>query len=74
MTENSEVQPTVHVVCRLENLDRRTARFVSEETDTIVSQSSYKPQEKQVPTVVVNLTREEFERRGRPNIVRVHTD
>ena len=72
MTKNTTEEPTVRI-CRLENLDRRTARFVSEETDTIVSQVAYNPQEKKVPKIVVNLTREEFERRGRPNVVTIQT-
>ena len=72
MTENSEVQPTDHRVCQLENLDRRSARFVSKQTDTIKSTNHY-ASDKIVPSVVVTLTREEFERRGRPNVVTIQT-
>ena len=72
MTENSEVQPTDHRVCQLEKLDRRSARFVSERTDTITS-TNYYASDKIVPSVAVTLTREEFERRGRPNVVTIQT-
>ena len=72
MTENSEVQPTDHRICRLEKLDRRSARFVSERTDTIQS-TNYYASDKNVPSIAVTLTREEFERRGRPNVVTIQT-
>ena len=70
MTENSEVQPTDHRVCQLEKLDRRSARFVSERTDTIQS-TNYYASDKNVPSIAVTLTREEFERCGRPHQVNV---